>query len=135
MPQGSAIATAPPKQQRVVHRTRRVHFLIFIFSLHEINFNVNSPRAILLSVTDPHLSQFLPVFSVSYYREPRPGHKVDPFESQAGPEVVESDALDGAARDEWLQVVAFHFKFMPTVERNDCLVHFGADLARLIDDS
>ena len=102
MPQGSAIATAPQKQQRVVHKTRRVHFLIFIFSLHEFNFNFNLPRAILLPVTAPDRSQFLPVFSISYYREPRPGHKVDPFESQAGPEVVEPDALDGAARDEWL---------------------------------
>ncbi len=68
-------------------------------------------------------------------REPRSCHKVDPLESQSGPDVIESDPLGGAAGDEWLYAIGIHFEDMTSIEWNQRWVEGGANLAMLVNNA
>ena len=89
-------------EKRIVHKLCLHRVVVCIFVLHELKFDLNVPRSVPISITDPQRSHFLPIGIAFDDREPRSCHKVDPLESQAGPEVIEPYAFDCAACDEWL---------------------------------
>src|SRR5712691_7046176 len=71
-------------------------WLVFMLRLLQFDARFDPPPAILLAVTDPDLVQLLPIAAAAMDREPRSGHKVDPFQSQPDPEMIEAHSLHGA---------------------------------------
>ena len=93
----------------------------------------NPSRAILLAVADPKWTDFFPIISAAMDSEPRPGHKVDPFESQAGPNVIQADALDRAAGDQRLHPTRVHLELVPAIQRHLGRRQAGTHFALVID--
>ena len=69
----------------------------FRFVAHEFDFKFHAGFRVFFSVADPDGIEQFPVAARLLNREPRSGHKVDTFESQPRPEVMQTDPLDGAA--------------------------------------
>ena len=91
------------------------------------------PPTILLAIADPNLFQALPIITVFLNREPRSRHKVDAFESQADPDVVQPNPFDGSARHQRLKVFRFHFEHMATIKGNQRWLKPCANLSSFVN--
>ena len=106
---------------------------IFIAPLH-FNLHLYPPLAIVLAIADPDMTQLLPIVSIFKHREPRPCHKVHALQSHPSPDVIEPNTLDRAAGNQRLNIVSFHFKHVPAVERNSYRINPCSQFALIIDD-
>ena len=88
--------------------------------------------AIRFAIADPNLFQALPFGTVLMNREPRSSHKVDAFQSQTNPEVIEPDTFDCPTGDQWLEVLFFHVENMSSVKRHARCRKPGANDAMFI---
>ena len=122
MPQGSASAELEISTlSKHVNRNLR----IFMAALH-FNFDLDATLAIFFAVADPDMTQLLPVLTAFVNREPRPCHKVDAFESQPDPNVIQTNSLDRPTGDQWLDILGLHFKLVSSIERNASRIDPGA---------
>ena len=122
IPQGSAFKfdVARPLEKTASNtKTANLKFVLgVIMGFFQFNTDFDLTLAIFVTITDPDLVQFLPVAAALVNREPRSCHKVHTFESQPGPNVVQSDTFNGATGDQRLEGFGFHFKNVSSVKRN-----------------
>ena len=86
-PRSFRLAAGLPTERLAFSKTGFINSGRLITCLH-FDFDFDMPLAILLAVTDPDVLQSLPIISAFLNREPRTGHKVDPFQSQPNPQVI-----------------------------------------------
>ena len=122
IPHGSAVTldVARPLEKTASNsKADNLKFVLrVIMGFFQFNTDFDLTLAIFVTITDPDLVQFLPVTAALVNREPRSCHKVHTLESQAGPNVVQSDTFNGATGDQRLQRFGFHFKNVSPVKRN-----------------
>ena len=121
MPHGSAINCVDkpitPINASAINR-ELADLRILIVPL-QFDFDLYKTLAIINAIADPDMFQTLTVILAFLHREPRSGHKVDPFQSQTGPEMVEPNSFDSSAGHERLEIPGFHLKHVPAIERNE----------------
>jgi len=114
-------------ESRTPHRVTRIWFLQF-------NAYLNTALAVLLAVADPNLPQILPVVAAAMDREPRSRHKVDAFQSQSRPKVIQSDAFDRATGYQRLDVMVVHVENMTPIEWHGRRRQRRANVTMLVND-
>ena len=106
-----------------------------MFDLPELKADLHLGLFVCATVAQPYRIQRLPIIAASYHREPRSGRKVRRLHSLPGPEVMETDAANGAVhfhRPERQRVRASGMTFF--AKRDIDGTESGSDNAVLIDD-